>query len=74
VHLLTLQLTYRFGAPGTAASRQGAIEALAAGILPAAYLLGGFIAARMETRIEWMFRGAALLLIWLACRLGRLSP
>jgi len=74
VHLLTLQLTYRFGAPGTAASRQGAIEALTAGILPLAYLLGGVAAARLGTRIEWMFRGAALLLIWLACRPGRLSP
>jgi len=66
LHILTLQLVYRLGAPGTAAQRQGAIEALATGILPLAYLSGGAFAMVMGGRIEWMFRLVGLLLVVLS--------
>jgi hypothetical protein len=62
LHIVTLHLVYRLGEPGSAARRQGAVEAAATGSIPLGYLAGGLLATALAAHIQWMFRLAALFL------------
>jgi len=73
LHIVTLHLVYRLGEGGSAARRQGAVEAAATGSILLGYIAGGLLATALAGHIEWMFRLAALFLVSAALMRGKVK-
>ncbi len=65
LHIVTLHWVYYLGRQGSAASRQGFLEAAGTAVLPASYLASGFVFERLPLDTPWVLRtvGAAMLVL-----------
>lgn len=66
IHLVTIHQVYIKGPRGSAASRQGFLEAAATAVLPLSYILTGIVASKIPLDTPWILRAAGVIALIIA--------